>query len=353
MSSAIAAIAAAVAVALGGGATDARLSDAQLVGQRLIVGFEGSQVPASVRRWIESGRLAGVILFDTNFSSRADAASADRRACRRSAGRLRLSEPLLVMVDQEGGLVKRLPGPPDLSAAEMGAAGPETCREQGEATGRVLRETGFNVDLAPVLDVAPPRFGDRRRGAVVRRRAESMVARCAGAFADALERRGVAPTAKHFPGLGAAAVNTDAAVQRIELSPRRLRRVDEAPYRQFVAGGADRLVMLSSAVYPAFGDRPASFERALATDELRDRLGFGGVSITDALETATTDAFGGPAEAGRLAARAGTDLLLFTSVEAAADAGRSLRHLLRRPRSRERFAASASRVLGLRSRLAD
>ena len=152
------------------------------------------------------------------------------------------------------------------------------------------------------------------------------VSRCAGAFAAALERKGVAPTAKHFPGIGAAAVNTDDAVQRIDLGARELRRVDELPYERFVGdGGAGRLVMVSSAVYPAFSERPAALTRSLASEELRDRLGFRGVSITDALETASTAAFGGPTEAAKRAARAGTDLLLFTSADAAFRAGRSLR----------------------------
>ena len=349
MSAAVAATVAAVALALGGGARDERLSDQQLVGQRLIAGFQGGEVPADLRRRIGAGRLAGVILFETNFDGAGDA--------RALIGELQsiprppeLDRPLLVMVDQEGGLVKRLPGPPALSAAEMGAAGRRTCRRQGEAAGRMLRRTGFNVDLAPVLDVGRPGSAIDTEGrsfsADPRR-----VAACGGAFAAALERARVAPTAKHFPGIGAAAVNTDEAVQRIELSAAKLRRIDQGPYRSFVGGGAGRLVMLSSAIYPAFSERPASFTRALATGELRRRLGFRGVSITDALETATTDAFGGPTEAARRAARAGTDLLLFTSLEAAGRAARSLPALLRGPRSRQRFAASVGRVLALRARL--
>jgi beta-N-acetylhexosaminidase len=179
------------------------------------------------------------------------------------------------------------------------------------------------------------------------------VSRCGNAFAAALAREGVAPTAKHFPGLGAAPVNTDEAVQRIDLSAATLRRVDERPYWRYArGGGADRLVMLSSAIYSAFGERPAALTRELATDELRERLGFHGVSITDALETATTNALGGPTEFATRATRAGTDLLLFTSPAAAADAARSLRDQLRGPRSHERFATSAARVVGLRSRLA-
>ena len=72
---------------------------------------------------------------------------------------------------------------------------------------------------------------------------------------------GVAATAKHFPGLGAAAENTDFAVQRIGLSKATLRAVDEAPYRRFVAAGGE-MVMLSTAIYPALSPKPAAFSRA-------------------------------------------------------------------------------------------
>jgi beta-N-acetylhexosaminidase len=166
-----------------------------------------------------------------------------------------------------------------------------------------------------------------------------------------MQKRGVAAAAKHFPGLGAAAENTDFAVQRIGLSKRVLRRVDEAPYRRFVAidGG---LVMLSSAIYPSYSGNPAAFAKAIATAELRVRLGFGGVSITDALGTVAVRAFGGPARAGIAAARAGTDLLLFTDNQSAGRAYRALRRNLRAGAlGRPRFERSAQRVLVLRHRL--
>lgn len=329
------------------------LGDAQLVGQRLVTGFEGERPPAALRRRIRAGRLAGVILFADNFDTRAEAERLARelQAIRRPAG---LGQPLLVMVDQEGGQVKRLPGPPSLSAAAMGAAGRRSCRRQGAATARLLERSAINVDLAPVLDVARP-------GSAIESEQRSFgqspqaVERCAGPFAAALERNGVVPVAKHFPGIGAARVNTDAAVQRLDLSRRRLRRFDEAPYREFVAGGArGRLVMLSSAVYSAFSERPAALTRSLATDELRGRLGFDGVSITDALETASTAAFGGPTRSARLAARAGTDLLLFTELDSAKRAAKALRRDLRDAAAagRARFRASVGRVLELRRRLA-
>jgi beta-N-acetylhexosaminidase len=160
----------------------------------------------------------------------------------------------------------------------------------------------------------------------------------------------LAATAKHFPGLGAAPESTDVEVQRIRLSRARLRRIDERPYRAFTAREGD-VVMLSTAIYPRFSAKPAAFSRRLATAELRSRIGFRGVSISDALETVSARGYGGPAKVALAAARAGTDLLLFTDHRAAATAGRSLSRSLRSGElARSPFLRSVRRVLALRAR---
>jgi beta-N-acetylhexosaminidase len=328
----------------------ARLSLSQLVGERLVAGFSGTSMPRALKRMVRRGDLAGVILFEENLPSQAAARglSAEIEAIHRPAG---LRDPLLLMVDQEGGLVKRLSGAPGVSAAQMGAAGPAFSRRQGEATAANLRQAGLNVDLAPVLDVARPggTIAEAERGFGS---TASRVAATAVPFAQGLESGGVVATAKHFPGLGAAAGNTDFAVQRIGLLKRTLRAVDEQPYRRFVASGGG-MVMLGTAIYPAFSPRPAAFARPIATGELRDRIGFEGVSITDALESAAVRSFGGPAKAGLAAAAAGTDLLLFADYHAAAEAGRAmLRQLQHEPRARAAYESSAGRVLRLRRGLA-
>ena len=324
-----------------------RLPLPRLVGMRLIAGFEGTSVPQPMRRAIRQGDLAGVVLFGENLPSRATARAliAEVESIHRPPG---LRDPLLIMVDQEGGLVKRLAGPPTASAAEMGAAGAASSRAQGRATAANLRGVGVNVDLAPVLDVARPggTIASTERGFGS---SAAAVEATAVPFAVGLQDGGVAATAKHFPGLGAAAENTDFAVQRIDLPRQALRTFDERPFRRFAAAGGE-LVMLSTAIYPAFSPKPAAFARSIATGELRRRIGFGGVSITDALESAAVGDFGGPAVAARAAAAAGTDLLLFTDYRAAAAAGRALLRLLRgRPSARADFESSAARVLRLRA----
>lgn len=350
---AIAAFAFGAALGDGGGSSRpspaSLLTPRQLVGERLVAGFDGTEVPAALRRMIRHGDLAGTILFEANLTSRGAASRliAELQSIRRPAG---LRAPLLVMADQEGGLVKRLGGAPGLSAAQMGAEGAGVSREQGDATAANLKDIGINVDLAPVLDVARPggTIAETERGFGS---TATRVAATAVPFAEGLGAGGVVATAKHFPGLGAASENTDFAVQRIGLSKGQLRAVDERPYRRFVAAGGE-MVMLSTAIYPAFSPRPAAFARAIATGELRRRLGFSGVSISDALESVAVREFGGPAKAALAGTAAGTDLLLFTDYRAAAIAAEALRRQLRRaPPTRTAFEASAGRVLRLRASL--
>lgn len=323
-----------------------RLSPSQLAGQRIVLGFSGTRLPAAVERSIRSGGAAGVVLFSDNLPSRA----AGRRLIRSLQAIPRppgLREPLLVMTDQEGGLVKRVGGAPGLSARAMGDRGAAFSRREGRLTAANLRDLGVNVDLAPVLDVARPggTIAAEERGFG---ETASRVAATAVPFAEALQDGGVAATGKHFPGLGSARLNTDDAVQRVGLSKRTLRATDEAPYRRFVGSGGE-MVMLSTAIYPAFSDKPAAFSAAVATGELRSRLGFEGVSITDALDSVAVHAFGGTAKAATAAVRAGADLLLYTGHREAAAARRALADRLRRGKlDRAELEGSVERVLDLR-----
>ena len=211
------------------------------------------------------------------------------------------------MVDQEGGEVKRLPGPPTRSARAMTIAG--DAHEQGEATGQLLRRIGVNVDLAPVADVG-------HRGSFLGSRAFSStataVARQACAFAAGLRDEGVAATLKHFPGLGRAAATTDESAVAIDAAAGAI-RADYAPYRSCAAEPLT-LVMVGSAVYPTLtGSLPAVMSPLTYSREL-PRAGATGVTISDALETPAIEAQTTP---GRRSILAGLDLLLYAKTESA------------------------------------
>jgi beta-N-acetylhexosaminidase len=321
----------------------------QLAGQRVVHALPGTTAPAPLLRTIRRDEAAGVILFARNIRS--------RRQVRALVGRLqrarpRGAPPLIVAIDQEGGLVKRLAGAPQRSASELGRTGDaRLARREGRATARNLRGVGVNVNFAPVLDVG-------RRGGSIRslRRSYSGraggVVKMGGAFAAGLTGGGVAPTGKHFPGLGAARGDQDRVVNRIRLPLGRLRGVDEAPYRRL--GRALPLVMVSSAIYPALdGRRPALFSRRIATHELREVAGFRGVSVSDDLEVPSMRRYGSPGRRALACARAGVDVLLFAHTLRGGVAGRrALGRALAGGRvGREASERSAARVLALRAAL--
>lgn len=325
------------------------LSVRQLVGQHMVFSYAGATPPSALERRIRAGEAAGVILFGRNIASRARLRGTIARlqAIPRPAG---LSAPLLVMIDQEGGYVKRLSGAPSRSPAAVGRTGSiAVARAEGTATARNLRGVGVNVNLAPVLDTGRSgSFSERLERSYSRDPAK--VAGLGTAFAGALRAGGVAATAKHFPGIGVPRVDEDAVASRIGLSQATLRRIDEAPFAAAIRARID-LVMLATAIYPAFDRLPALFSRRLATDELRGRLGFAGVSITDDLETAAASRYGSPATQARMSTRAGADLLLFAqSYAGGAQAAEGLIRDARAGRvSTAELRRSASRVLALRA----
>ncbi|HTU15988.1 MAG TPA: glycoside hydrolase family 3 N-terminal domain-containing protein [Solirubrobacterales bacterium] len=326
------------------------LSDHELAGQRFVAGFSGTTVPAATRKAIRSGRIGGIILFADNLPDRATARAITRQLQRIKRPRRLRAYSLPIMIDQEGGLVKRLAGAPDVSAETMGARGPSFSRTQGKRTARNLRNAGVNIDLAPVLDVARPGGNiaetDRGFGGTAKR-----VSATAIPFAKGLQANGVAATAKHFPGLGAVSLNTDDAVQRIDLSKRVIRKVDEAPYRPFVEAGGE-LVMVGTAIYPAFSERPAAFEKKIVIGELRDRLGFEGVTITDSLEAVAAQDFGSSARVSIAGAKAGMDILLFGTLREALKGEDAVAKRLRAGKlDRDDFEESVGRILRLRDKL--
>jgi beta-N-acetylhexosaminidase len=294
------------------------LTPRQLAGQRVIFSYPGLTVPAALLQQISAGQAAGVIFFGENISGDAQIASVIRQL-RQAQRRSPVASPLLLMTDQEGGLVRRLPGAPALSEKQVGAAAhpAAAASSAGTSAGRNLAGVGMNVNLAPVLDVyhAPGDFTDQFQRSYSSHPAT--VTACGKAFITAQQRAGVAATAKHFPGLGTAtaAQNTDTGRVILSESLSGLRARDEAPYPAAIAAGV-KLVMASWAIYPALdAARPAGLSPAVIQGELRGRLGYRGVTITDAIEAGALAAFGTSAQRAVLAARAGMDLLLCSARE--------------------------------------
>ncbi|HEX3514793.1 MAG TPA: glycoside hydrolase family 3 N-terminal domain-containing protein [Trebonia sp.] len=335
-----------------------KLTTAQLVGQRVIFSYPGATPPASLLDLIAAGQVGGVIFFGENITSLTQIAGVVAQLNEAHAASP-VRSPLLLMTDQEGGIVRRLPGEPVLSEKQIGESADPVAGASaaGTGAGENLAGVGMNTNLAPVLDVfrQAGNFDDEFG------RSYSMdpnvCAECGAAMITAQQKLNVAATAKHFPGLGAATVdqNTDLGPVTLDVPLADLRSIDERPFLSAIAAGV-RMVMTSWAVYPALDQKlPSGLSPTIVEGELRRRLRFRGVTITDALEAGAIASFGTPAQCGVLAAQAGMDVLLCSArdvsegqdtVAAIVDA---LQHRALNP---GQFEIALARVLALRNRLA-
>ena len=338
----------------GGDDDDEPLPVKRLVGQT-IIGRMGKAGPdRDLLRRVRKGQIGGVFVVPQDEQTLAAQVAELQQAASDGGG-----PQLLVLTDQEGGDVKQLPnGPPNLSAPEMGEAGADTARTEGEDTGNFLRGAGVNVDLAPVMDVELPQTAD-----TIASRTFSddpaVVSDVGSAFIQGLQSTAVAATAKHFPGLGPATVNTDFAPTEIAA---RQETLDAAlqPFQAAVDAGVE-LVMVASASYPAYGsenpkdpNRPANAVRAIVDNLLRGQLGFQGLVITDNLQSIAIETLTTPSVAGVAALGAGCDLLLYSSSSGGSEDGFAavVKAVKQGKLSREQVQASYDRIISLKSRLA-
>ncbi len=296
------------------------LTALQLAGQRVIYSYSGLTPPQSLITDIENGQAAGVIFFGGNISSDSQI-SAVITQLHQAQAMSPIQEPLLLMTDQEGGEVRRLPGEPVLSEKQIGqSADPvAAATAAGTGAGQNLAAVGMNVNLAPVLDVyyKTGNFIDQYQRSYSNNPAT--VATLGQAFITAQQATGVAATGKHFPGLGSATKNqnTDLGPVTLNVSLSKLRSTDKVPYPAAIAAGV-KLIMVSWAVYPALDPSlPAGLSPTVVQQELRGRDGFTGVTITDALEAGALNAYGTTGQRAVDAAAAGMDLILCSAQDPA------------------------------------
>lgn len=284
------------------------------------VAFEGRAIDQPLADLVADPRVAGVTLYGSINIENAEQTRRLTNDLQQAAGR-----PVLIAVDQEGG--------------QLTAAGPETTHFAGnmalgatgdadlafkvaQATGHELRALGITVNYAPVADVATrpwnPSLGIRAFG-----EDPDLVSMMTSAMVKGMQSAGVAATLKHFPGKGEATVDPHDELPVLDLDLDRLDRVEFAPFRAGIDAGAHFMMVGHYGLPAVTGDRtvPTSLSPEVMRGLIRERLGFKGLIVTDALDMG---AFGnsptdlpldmgadlllyGPAQAGDLPERTGGD----------------------------------------------
>ena len=285
----------------------------RMVGQLMVVGFEGLEPSASLLERVSAGQVGGVILFARNIESPGQVARLNSQLLEAAPADV----PLLVSGDQEGGRVQRLREPmtrwpPMATLGRLDDV--DLTRGVGEAMGRDLAAIGFNLDFAPVLDVvSTPEntvIGNRSFGEDPQR-----VSSHGLALAQGLLGSGVLPCFKHFPGHGGPVADSHHTLPHEERTLEELRALDLLPFSRAVEAGLP-LIMTAHVVYEALDkENPGTLSRRICHDLLREEMGFHGALISDDLEMKAISGGCGPGEAALAALMAGVDLLLMCEAE--------------------------------------
>ncbi|MDQ6929965.1 MAG: beta-N-acetylhexosaminidase [Candidatus Eremiobacteraeota bacterium] len=274
----------------------------------ICVGFDGQTLETELRAQLRKTPFAGIILFGRNVKN-VEQTRALTDLLRECFDR---TAPIIA-IDQEGGRVARIREgvvtiPSMMTLAATG--NPDLALQAGEQIAHDLRRAGVNLDFAPVCDLAT-----HGENIVIGARAFSddpqTVTVFARALAAGLERGGIIPTFKHFPGHGSTATDSHLALPRVELDERALRTRDLIPFAALLPGA--RAVMTAHIVMTAFdAENPATHARRILTDLLRGELGFSGVCFTDCMEMDAIAKSVGTAQGALLALQAGADCVLIS-----------------------------------------
>jgi beta-N-acetylhexosaminidase len=284
------------------GNTDLR----EQIGQLLIVGFDGTAMTPRLASLLKRVQPAGVILFARNIK-RIEQISRLLRDCQKC-----VSTPLFTCVDLEGGEVDRFRDVlgPTPSAAEVFATGDRKLfRKHGQVIGENCRALGFNVDFAPVLDLAFEASRNVMSSRVISANPRDTVA-YAREFLAGLRSAGVLGCGKHFPGLGEGQLDSHHELPVIEKPLKKLWAEDLLPYRTLRTQLP--MVMVSHAAYPMVtkDQTPASLSKTWITDILRKRIGYRNLIVSDDLEMGGVLSAAPVGEAAVQFIRAGGDLCL-------------------------------------------
>ncbi|MGB3330704.1 MAG: glycoside hydrolase family 3 N-terminal domain-containing protein, partial [Thermomicrobiales bacterium] len=281
---------------------------AAIVGQSMMFRFEGPDFTEEARAAFAEMRPGGVLYFGDNIESREQAR--DLSATLQAEAQRLGMPPLLIAIDQEGGIVSRFS--PDMvtvpGAMALTADGDASDIEHSaRITGEQLRAIGVNVNFAPVVDVnnnpKNPVIRTRSFGDTVSRVVDGALAQLRG-----YEAAGIAATVKHFPGHGDTSIDSHLGLPVIDHPRSRLDAIELAPFRASIAAGVPG-VMTTHILFPAIDADPATLSQAILTGILRTDLGFNGVIYTDSLSMQAIEDRYGHGVAAIRCKQAGVDVL--------------------------------------------
>ena len=264
----------------------------QYAAKMLMVGFKGDSVTDSsdAARYVRDLKVGGIILFDVDLTGTAKIGSRNitskERMTKMTADLQRYAGGnLLIAIDQEGGMVRRLR--PEygysqtVSQEYLGKINSrDTTMKYAGRMAKEIKESGVNVNLAPLIDVNVnpecPVIGALHRSyssdtAIVSNNAKWSI--------EAHHRNGVLCAVKHFPGHGSSASDSHYGLTDVTDT---WQSYELAPFRELISSGKADMVMTAHIFQRNLDpEYPATLSKKIIDGVLRKQLGFEGVVLTD------------------------------------------------------------------------
>lgn len=277
------------------------------IGQLFIVGFEGEEINDEIVDLVKNQKVGGLIYFSRNIVDSNQIINLNN-----AIKDIEKDIPLFISVDEEGGLVSRVPEEfvklP--SSGYIGQFNDENISYNvGKIIAKELNSLGFNMDFAPVLDI-----DSNPNNTVIGERAfgnnSEIVSRLGIKTMEGIKDGKIIPVVKHFPGHGDTDVDSHYGLPIVKKTLEELENLEFIPFKNAIDNGAD-VVMISSIILESIDNEyPATMSKKVTTDILRDRLGFDGVIATDDMTMGAIVDNYNLADAVIMSINAGSDLVL-------------------------------------------
>ncbi len=283
----------------------AEMSMEEKVGQLFMFGFSSINIDENISNLIENKHIGGILLLGRNISSFEQLK--ELNANLQSISNI----PLLISIDQEGGIVARLKGSNVLTISQKNMNTPQEAYDIAKERALILKDLGINVNLAPVVEYItnPNSFMYQRvfRGSIEEISQKSDYA--IKGYTDS----GIISVAKHYPGHSNSSPDSHYSLPKVYIQENEFEEYIY-PFKYLVEQGSVEAIMVGHILYPNIDNKPSTTSHILLTEKLRQDLEYDKVLITDDMEMDSIESVGQYCQIARDALIAGNDILLYSGV---------------------------------------
>jgi beta-N-acetylhexosaminidase len=275
----------------------------QKVGQLLMFGLNGLEITEDTKDLIKTRYIGGFLLLGKNIS--------DEKQLKNLTTQLQNESeiPLLISIDQEGGVVSRIKWDKDLSISQKNMDKLEDIYSLSVKKSKILKDLGINVNLAPVVEYITDKNSFLYQRAFTGTKEE--VSKKAYSAIKGYSDSNMISVAKHYPGHSNLSQDSHFSLPKVDISPDQWDKYI-SPFSYLINNGIVDVIMVGHILYPNIDSKPSAISNTIINKKLREDLNYQGVVITDDMQMSSIGKYGEDCNIAKEALKAGNDILLYS-----------------------------------------